>query len=1327
MVLALLLRVPTRRPRSWGVALLVAAVATGFLAQFSHDRLAAGWEGWWEEREEQVAEQLESALGTLLRNADRAAVEVAASLPDSVDRIQPLLRRSRLATGVSAMAVYDEAGELVAWDGVHQGPIPVAARSWGSPYLYGDGPLFGYLYTIAPVPETGGVVVAALLMRADLPATLGEGPGDFAREFRARWGEGIRITPADRAAGDAIWDLRWEGEVLFSVEILAPSRAARLSELRVAWGRVVASLLALAWVLLLLGGRGSGDEAVAATAALLGTAAVLPFGSLLGVPGVFSPVSFLLPGPWRITLGRLVALVLAGIVAAGILARPGARIPGRGALAFLAVGLGFPMGVILLRRGAAADFLAGPGEGWVVYQLALSLGLTALARGALLVGGGGGRPGSPVQAITGGVVAVALGMSVGAATRWMTPLPAWPVALWALPALLTLGGLGSRAAGRRGPLAWTLAAVLGTTAAVPWAWGHRVEARMEVAEARMERVGMRPDPYLEFLLHRVTLRADSLHYRGVGGLELLLGVWVGSGLAEGGYPVRLTLWSPGGVPREELRIGVSDPRPPVVDGLLPSVRRDGGTVVRRFELADAHYVAVIPLVDGSSVTAVVPPLRGLALPEPLGPLFASQVEVGEPLTLIPLLAEGGDDPGERLRWSPTGEGWRGETALSYPDGVFRARYALDFPPAGVALARGGLLLVLNLLLVWAAWGAARVSGPAASTRPGRREILAALGSFRARVTGVLFLFFLVPTLVFGVQAYRALEGASQRTAEALARRAVDDGASAFLEVQGELDLLSRRVRADLLLYEEGSLVAGSPRELADMGLFEGWLPVPARETLEGREEVVATAPYTWGRWSFVVAYRRLPSGGVLASSAPLQAGAAALRSREVADLLAFSLVLGAVLSLGLAVLAGRFLAHPIQVLQVASERVGSGNLRVRLPMNRTDEFGAVFGAFNRMVGRLRRARRDLVRTTRRTRAIVEEAATGVVALDAAGTVALANPRAADLLGVQLEPGEGIPGGSAARDGLVEWVRSTQRDGLQEAGTELLLGGRRIRVRARRIAREGTGGGVVLSLEDVTDELRAERILAWGEMAQQVAHEVKNPLTPIKLAVQHIRRAWEDGRADYGEILERNVDAILREIDRLAGIARSFSRFGAPRAAGEVPLSPVRLSSVVEELLALYGHGDGTVRFRGEVSPALPPVEARETEVKEVLVNLLENARAAASGGGEVVMEAEERGGGIELRVRDDGTGIPPELLPRVFEPHFSTRSTGAGLGLAIVKRLVESWGGTVIAEPGEMRGTVIRIGLRPWEPRGESASAPPSSGRAGGTGGLGSSSGAPSP
>jgi two-component system nitrogen regulation sensor histidine kinase NtrY len=263
-----------------------------------------------------------------------------------------------------------------------------------------------------------------------------------------------------------------------------------------------------------------------------------------------------------------------------------------------------------------------------------------------------------------------------------------------------------------------------------------------------------------------------------------------------------------------------------------------------------------------------------------------------------------------------------------------------------------------------------------------------------------------------------------------------------------------------------------------------------------------------------------------------------------------------------------------------------------------------------MVLRLQRARRALVRTTRRTEAIVEDAATGVVALDALGRVILVNARAQAVLEGRIEVGGPLPRFDGPGGEFVEWVEGCLRDRLREATIEFQWGERRIRVRAREVSRQEPGG-IVLSIEDITDELRTERILAWGEMAQQVAHEVKNPLTPIKLSVQHIQRAWKDQKGEFETVLERNVGAILSEIDRLAEIATGFSRFGVPGAAGDVPLEAVDVGAVAREVLTLYRGGEGgPIEFAADIPDDLPLISARETEFKEVLSNLFENARSA---------------------------------------------------------------------------------------------------------------------
>lgn len=227
------------------------------------------------------------------------------------------------------------------------------------------------------------------------------------------------------------------------------------------------------------------------------------------------------------------------------------------------------------------------------------------------------------------------------------------------------------------------------------------------------------------------------------------------------------------------------------------------------------------------------------------------------------------------------------------------------------------------------------------------------------------------------------------------------------------------------------------------------------------------------------------------------------------------------------------------------------------------------------------------------------------------------------------------------------------------------------------------------------QTRTARVLAWGEMARQVAHEIKNPLTPIKMSMQHIRRVYHDRRPNFPVILEESVSQILVEIDRLKDIAAAFSRYGSPGPQNEA-LEAVDLRIAAQEALTLYRSGDEDVEYLVEILPDVPGAWARRDELIEVLFNLLENARVAVedSDVGRVSISAADRGGIVELRVEDNGSGIQSDALPRVFDPQFSTRTSGTGLGLAIVKRLVESWGASISVQSELGIGTVFTIAFR---------------------------------
>jgi signal transduction histidine kinase len=239
------------------------------------------------------------------------------------------------------------------------------------------------------------------------------------------------------------------------------------------------------------------------------------------------------------------------------------------------------------------------------------------------------------------------------------------------------------------------------------------------------------------------------------------------------------------------------------------------------------------------------------------------------------------------------------------------------------------------------------------------------------------------------------------------------------------------------------------------------------------------------------------------------------------------------------------------------------------------------------------------------------------------------------------------------------------------------------VAAKRLARD-----LELSRIEVG---RAERVLAWGEMARQVAHEIKNPLTPIRLGVQHLRRARADARVDFDRVLEDNVTRILSEIDRLDETARAFSRYGTTPAELPPPES-IDVAAILRDVVGLERMGVGGVTWSlsGAEEPAI--AKARTVELRDVLLNLFENARLARARNVDVTLSRSPDT--VSIEIADDGSGIGEVDLPRVFEPHFSTRTTGSGLGLAISRRLLDSWGGGIRIASEEGRGASVVLTFR---------------------------------
>ncbi|HET9984826.1 MAG TPA: HAMP domain-containing sensor histidine kinase [Longimicrobiales bacterium] len=1183
------------------------AVAVGGAAARELANIASQWDTLLAERQARLVARLDERMAALVRRGEEAAALAAdrAARPSAHGIFADLaeVRRSR---DVAAVAVLDTTGTFDAWAGDHRGRVPEEVRTGDSRTFYAERPLFSYLYFAAPVPGGRERAISAILLQTGLPARQSQAVG-FADIFAAETGARPIFSPGPGT--NAAWTLTVDGRPVAHADFERVGQAEWRGRVVTQTRRLLFGLTAVAGLLLLVAWlrarprvRFASAVPLAATTVALGLA---PLGDAFGMTRLFSPAFFVLPIiPGDVPLGGLLAVLLPlCALAATIRARwierrtlPLALVLAGG---MLLVALGFAGALHLLVDAASPPLLEGSLPLWGGFQITLVLTLTllaGLALGLVPAAGERGEVRRPDEAhgpnaIRWGLVVIGVALTVvlslAVLARWQnTQNPdTWLAALWAIPFVpIALGVARQRG---RGLIRWLAAGWLASTAVLPQLWVVHVNARLRGAEREVSTLGLRPDPFLEYLLRQFASEAVRRHERGEVGVELLYRTWVASGFAQEGYPARIALWDQRLRPEVSLSLGGAAGDTPAGGDSIPvylryilaqAVRTESVFVAAIPNVTNVNQVMAVPLGAGRAVSVVVPPRRDFERATTLAPFLGREVPGDMRLSLV-LVKPGVPPPPPEIHWRPTADGWRSEVAVRFPEGDYHAHVELLLPRVGVRLARAVLLIAADLGILLLLWVLGRAARGGVIEPPGGWRGL--LRGFRARVTLTLFGFFLLPTVVFGYVAYRALSGEVVRSARVVAEHAVAQAATDFPDSIGDLRALAAHTGSELLYFQGGELLAASSAEGLELGLYSAWMPPSVYLALQSGEEVSSVATQRLAAHLYLVAYQRLPVTGTLAVPAPLAAGDTAVRQQELAHLILFAVLVGALLTLGLSVAVGRALTTPIGQLRRAAALVGTGQLRVQLPEDRRDEFGELFASFNRMTRRLRRAR--------------------------------------------------------------------------------------------------------------AQEIRTARVLAWGEMARQIAHEIKNPLTPIKLSVQHLRRAFSDGREDFAHILEGSAEQILKEIDRLTEIARAFSRYGAPAGAAG-PLERVDVEAVVHDALTLYSASDRNVAYIEAMQPGLPRVRARTGELKEIVLNLVENARTALEGDGVINISGRLLPNGrVELVVQDNGPGIPPELLPRVFEPHFSTSSSGTGLGLAIVRRLVEGWGGEVAAESEPGAGTAIRV------------------------------------
>ncbi|MBI2527218.1 MAG: PAS domain-containing protein [Candidatus Rokubacteria bacterium] len=406
----------------------------------------------------------------------------------------------------------------------------------------------------------------------------------------------------------------------------------------------------------------------------------------------------------------------------------------------------------------------------------------------------------------------------------------------------------------------------------------------------------------------------------------------------------------------------------------------------------------------------------------------------------------------------------------------------------------------------------------------------------------------------------------------------------------------------------------------------------------------------------------------------------------------------------------RGITDPIQMLAEGTREVAAGNLAYQVQVRADDEIGTLVDSFNRMTrdlfsskAKLEEAYLDLqakhgeMEMRRRyTETVLEAVATGVVSLDPAGRVTTINSAAERMLGIPAREALGQPDSAVFRrpefGDIAALIKRMARlkEGTVEREVHLRRDGQAITLLSSATALRGPDGtdmGLVLVFDDLTELLKAQRLAAWREVAQRIAHEIKNPLTPIQLSAQRLRRRLAgDGSLEEKRLLEEATATIIQEVDGLKQLVDEFSRFARMPA---LSLRPTDLARLLDGVIVLYRESHPALTITSAFSPDLPQIEVDPNQIKRAVLNLVDNAVEAVGQSGEVTVETvwlpEARR--ARIVVADTGPGIAQEDRERLFLPYFSTKATGMGLGLPIVHQIVTDHGGTIWLEDNLPQGS----------------------------------------
>ncbi len=423
-------------------------------------------------------------------------------------------------------------------------------------------------------------------------------------------------------------------------------------------------------------------------------------------------------------------------------------------------------------------------------------------------------------------------------------------------------------------------------------------------------------------------------------------------------------------------------------------------------------------------------------------------------------------------------------------------------------------------------------------------------------------------------------------------------------------------------------------------------------------------------------------------------------------ILGFFTLLVIFMALWIALKISKGITDPIESLAQATEQVAAGNLDIKVDLKREDEIGLLINSFNNMVKELKEGKESLqsayLESNRRRlfmENILENINSGVIMLDITGNILMINSAACSILDINPEAVM-----NKHYKELMSLIKSEELQNLVKGieGREFrrvkkeikaTAGGRKVIIRVFITSLRDSQKyiGLLVVFDDLTDIIRAEKALTWQEVARRIAHEIKNPLTPIKLSTERMVKKWESRDDDFDHVFDRSTKTIIKEVEDLKRLVDEFSRFGM---MPEINKTLTPMPTIIDEVVNLYKGYKG-VEINVSIPEENPPVELDGEQFKRVMKNIFDNAIDAISHEGriDVKLQFDVPSNRVYIDIADNGPGIRDEDKEKLFLPYFSTKKHGTGLGLAIADRIIAEHRGNIRIRDNEPKGTVFTIAI----------------------------------